>query len=96
MLMPRKPNEHIFDALFELATFLPWWAGVLFAIAIYFALHAFAVPSPVGPMNAQQAGGVVSIMILKAAAGVLQYMLPPLFLAGAAVSAWQRSRRRRK
>lgn len=76
------------ESLFELTARLPWWTGVvaaLFSGAFFYLLSRIAVPVA--------ADSVLQSLLwpaLRGLAVVLQYVLPLLFLGGAALSAWQR------
>lgn len=87
----RKPSR--FEGLIERAGSMPWWLGVVLAIAVYFGLHnivasevrAVAQPGMTGPFASQ------NIFITLAAVG--QYLLPLVLLLGAALSAYGRYKR---
>jgi len=73
---------------------LPWWAGVALALVSYLVLHAIA-SRPVAPAaQVGQIGAMVSQTLWKTLAGVGQYVLPIICLAGAGMSAWGRKVRR--
>lgn len=74
-----------FEVLFEVAAKLPWWAAVGAGVLMYFVLSAFA-----GPGNPKEP---VSIVI-GAVAGILRYLVPAAFFAGAIASAIGRARRK--
>lgn len=74
-----------FDDLFEVAAKLPWWAGIGAGVLMYFVLSAFA-----GPGNPKEP---ISIM-LGAFAGILRYLVPLAFFAGAIASVVGRARRK--
>jgi restriction system protein len=69
--------------LIEIVARMPWWAGVLLAIAAYVGLTALATVK----------GGPATI-VFATFAGVVRYVLPILFLAGAALSVWGQHQRR--
>jgi restriction system protein len=71
------------EDLVTLVARIPWWAGVLLAIASYLGFSALATTK----------GGPAAVLIATFA-GVLRYALPILILAGAALSAWGRHQRR--
>jgi restriction system protein len=84
-----------FEDLIELAAKLPWWAGVGLAAVSYLALHSIAGPQGVAPRTVQDFGGVVGGQLIRTLAGFGQYILPFVFLMGAAASAingWKRRR----
>lgn len=77
----------------DLVSRLPWWVGVVLAAVSYVLLHKLATPAvPMAPLQpGQMAAPIVGVMVSSLAlAG--QYVLPPLCLLGAAMSAWRRRR----
>lgn len=74
---------------------LPWWAGVALAIVSYLFLHTLANGGPVAPTSDPKQ---LSSTLLRAAipgfAFCLQFIIPALCIAGAAISAWRRAKRR--
>lgn len=92
--MGRRKRSGFADDVIALVTLMPWWAGVLLAIAFYVALHHYAA-APLS-MPATKPGEPLSItpMVTKGLALGLaqlgQYLMPALCLAGAAVSFWKR------
>ncbi len=90
--MARRKQSR-FDHLLALISKMPWWVGVMFALAAYLLLHSvvtreITVASQLGIM-----GGAMSSAFLISLASWGQYLLPAIFLVGAAVSAYERSRR---
>lgn len=92
----RRPrNDSTFDLIYDIAALLPWQAGVALAVVAYVALHWYA-GTPASVVDAKNAGTVVTHIVSEVArqvAGVFQYLLPGVFLLGASVSAFKRSRR---
>jgi len=89
--MARKPDKSLLIGLADLLALLPWWVGVGAALACYLILHAVAISSLSGQVDAQHlpmAGGV-----LHGLAVVGQYLLPALFLIAAVLGQWVRRRR---
>jgi len=74
-----------FEDLFEVAAKLPWWGAVGTGVVMYFVLNAFA-----GPVNPKEPVSAV----LSALAGMLRYLVPLAFFAGAIASAIGRARRK--
>jgi restriction system protein len=72
------------DAWLRLLSRLPWWAGVLGAILAYLALGRITLPGP--------APGTDPERLLRALAGVGQWLVPAALLAAAAVAAYRRRR----
>ncbi|WKB50841.1 restriction endonuclease [Eleftheria terrae] len=91
--MAKRKSSPALD-LIEIVAWLPWWVGVSLAIASYLWLHGVATtPMPVTSDPAQIAHFTI-VALYRSAAGVGQYVLPIIFLAGAGLSAWQRHRGR--
>lgn len=79
--------------LAELAYRLPWWGGLLCALAAYALLHPIAMlqmPAPTGMVDTG-ATAVAQLFILLADIG--QYLLPIAFLASAVISGFGRWKR---
>ena len=82
------------DALSGLAIRLPWWGGLLSALAAYALLHPIAtlqLPAPIGMVDlvTTSLGQLLAFL-----AQIAQYLLPLAFLISAAVSGfgrWKRS-----
>ncbi len=86
--MARKKTSAVEDLL-DLGAMLPWWVGVALAVISYLVLHGltgFAAASVTRP------GQVIGLMVGSLAI-MGQYLVPPIFLLGAAISAWKRSKR---
>jgi len=84
----RKKTSAVEDLL-DLGAMLPWWVGVALAVISYLVLHGltgFAAASVTRP------GQVIGLMVGSLAI-MGQYLVPPIFLLGAAISAWKRSKR---
>lgn len=82
-----RRRKNLLEDVIELITQLPWWIGVVAAAVSWAVLHALAgmaLPSgaPVLPH--------MMLSLLRGLATGLQYLLPAVFLAGAASSAWRR------
>ena len=85
-----------FDHLLALISKLPWWAGVMFALAAYLMLHSVVTREVTAVSQPGIMGGAVSPALLNSLATLGQYLLPAIFLLGAAVSAYERFRREEK
>ena len=86
----RRKNDSSMDAVVELVSLMPWWLGVLLAVAAYLGLHALAVsPMPVVTGTGQM-GAVMQGSLWRGLAMVGQYLLPMLCLVGAGTSAFNR------
>lgn len=90
-----KKKANIVEDLFEIAVMLPWWAGVGLAIGAYVFLHIFATSQVTAPPPVQpgQMGQLMLQSLFKGLAMAGQYLLPIIFLGGAAASAYGRAKR---
>jgi restriction system protein len=73
---------------------LYWWAGVALAIASYVFFHWLAGREQPKVTDARQVANMLPHMMVGGFATFLQYLLPPLCLVGAGISAIQRKKRR--
>jgi restriction system protein len=80
--------------LIEITSKLPWWVGVVLAIAAYIWLHNFAATEVTAVVQPGKMGDFVGQTLFKTLASVGQYLLPFIFLVGAAMSAYGRYKRR--
>lgn len=94
--MARKKQANVVDVLFDLSAMLPWWAGVLVAIVSYFVCHAFATSEVAAAKTAAEFAPAIQQTIIKSLATLGQYVLPVIFLAGAAASAIAQAKRPKK
>lgn len=85
----RRKNQ--VEDIVGLATRLPWWAGVIAALVSWGVLHVLLrMPPPFSfPSD------VVILPVLRGLTLGLQFLLPAVFLAGAALSAWLRYKQHR-
>lgn len=91
--MAKRKNDSALEALFELATLLPWWAGVLLAVVAYGLLHQYAIaPAPTQGAPGQ-IGDMVAGQLFKALATFGQYLVPIALLGGAAASYFGKRKR---
>ncbi len=88
----RKQNR--FDEVIALTSRLPWWAGVVFAVAAYVWLHGMASSEVAAMAQPGKADEFVGRNVRHTLATVGQYLLPFAFLVGAALSAYGRYARR--
>lgn len=91
--MARRKPSPVEDGI-ELSSKLPWWAGVLLAVAAYVGLHSVAASEVTAVVQPGKMAEFVGQMRFKTLADVGQYVLPFVFLVGAAVSAYGRTTRR--
>jgi restriction system protein len=84
-----RRKQGVAEDLMEITAMMPWWIGVGFAIVSYGLLHWYAGT----PIDTKVTTANLSAHFGRTFAGVLQYGLPIIFLAGAAVSAFKRRKR---
>ena len=85
--MSRRGDSGVVEALIELTSLVPWWVGVVLAIAAYFGLHMLAAQQIPIATRPDQIASAMPAQILKSLALFAQYLLPVVFLASAVVSA---------
>jgi len=90
--MARHKKQSVAEDLMEITAHIPWWAGVGLAIVSYLVLHAMAQKPLAALTQPGQAGSLAISAMLKALAGIGQYVLPFLFLLGAGMSAFKQHR----
>lgn len=90
--MSRRKESALAD-LFEITARVPWWVGVVLAVASYGLLHQVATMTNVYPANSKGVGDFVGKQLYIALAFYFQYILPVIFFAGAVASAFKRRRR---
>ncbi|RSZ38612.1 restriction endonuclease [Variovorax beijingensis] len=92
--MSRRKKTSPAEDVVDLIALLPWYVGVILALAGYLLLHRIAIaplPSALGP------GALGNAMVGTMGRGLAtagQYIVPIFCLAGAAISAWRRHARR--
>ena len=91
--MPRRKHSPLGD-LINIVAMLPWWAGVLLAVVLYFVLHGLAAQPVTTTVRSGQAGALASQQIWRTFASIGQYILPLVCLVGAGISAWRRHERK--
>lgn len=92
--MARQSNQLLTD-IFDVVARLPWWAGAGLALVSYPVFHQIAVMEITVSTGSGMAAAAVIKGLLRGLAAVLQFVLPPLFFAAAAIPAWNRYRQRR-
>lgn len=80
--------------MIEITSKLPWWVGVVLAVAAYVWLHSVAVSDVTAVVQPRKMADFVGQSLFKTLASVGQYLLPIAFLVGAAMSAIGRFKRR--
>lgn len=89
-----RRKQNIFDDLIGITSKLPWWAGVVLAMAAYVWLHSVATSEVTAVAQPGKLGDFVGQTLFKTLASVGQYLLPLAFLVGAAISAYGRYTRK--
>jgi len=88
--MPRRKKTSPLEDMIDLVSMLPWWLGVVLAPASYFLMHSWAVRVAMDMATRPQ----ITSGLYYGLASAGQFLLPFVCLAGAAVSAWRRHRRK--
>ncbi len=84
---------NLLEELVDFTTQLPWWIGIVLALASWAGLHWLAGAATPAPRTALALQNV-ALPFSRGLITMLQYVLPALFLAGAAMSLWLRWRSR--
>lgn len=86
-------KSSVLEDLFAIASKIPWWIGLGLALATFAVLHVIAGQTLTAPTDPAKAGsfGIATFFVTLARYG--QWILPIPLLLGAAVSAFQRSKR---
>jgi len=92
--MARRKKTSVVDILFDISATLPWWVSIIIAVMTYLVCHSFATAELPVAKNMAEFGPAIQKTILKSLATVLQYVLPVIFLIGAAASALVQAKRR--
>ncbi len=66
--MKRRSKSGLAQDLFSLAAVLPWWAGVVMAVAAYAVLHHYATAEVASSATPGQMGQMVVGQMIKALA----------------------------
>lgn len=91
--MARRRKDGLLEAVVDLVSRMPWWAGVGLAFISYLLLSGLA-NRPLPPVPPAQVGSQVTGMMGRGLALAGQYLVPLLCLVGAGVSAWRRHERK--
>ena len=91
--MARRGKSSPLEDMLDLVAMLPWWAGVALGVAGYLLLHRLATPFLVTGVQPGQVAGLMQQAVIKGLATAGQYIVPIIFFAGAAFSAWRRKQR---
>lgn len=88
-----RRKKSLLEDLLEIATILPWKIDIAIAVAAYFGLHGIAATEVVATAQPGNIGKLVGAQLLQTLASVGQYLIPIVFLAGAAFSMSGRKKR---
>lgn len=91
--MARRKQKSIVDALFDVFSMLPWWVGVIAALVAYAGLHFLASAQVAAGRTPQDFSNTVLMSALKGFAMFGQFIVPIIFLGGAAASAIAQAKR---
>src|SRR3954454_18262855 len=91
--MTRRQKEIPAEAIVDLVSLLPWWAGVIIAVLSYPILHLVATGPLATNVPRGEAGALLVGLTWRAIAAIGQYLVPLACLAGAGVSGWRRHQR---
>lgn len=89
-----RRKQSLIQGLIELGSKLPWWVGVVLAVAAYFWLHGVAAREVTAGAESGMMGDFASGNLLNTLATVGQYLLPGVLVMGAVLSAYGRYKRR--
>lgn len=90
--MARRRSSAADDVIGVTSRF-PWWAGVVAALVSFIALRLAAGLEVPVPADSKQIGSLVIRQAVRAVAMIGQWVLPALFLVGAAVSYFKQRKR---
>lgn len=93
--MSRRRKTTPIEDLIELAALLPWWLGLILALAAYLLLHSYATSSAPVVTNPQQFADQASGMVFRGFATAFQYIVPFALVMGAAASFFGRLKRKK-
>lgn len=91
--MPRRRKTNPLEAMLDLVSLLPWWAGVAIAVVGYVVLHRIAAPVQVTAAQPGQVGSLITQAIFTSFASIGQYLVPIVGLLGALMSYFRRKQR---
>ena len=91
--MSRRKRTSPAEDLMDMVALLPWWAGVALALVLYGVLHRVADQPVAAATLPGQVGAMLTQTLWRTLAGLGQYILPLICLAGAGLSAWRRKER---
>lgn len=92
--MARRKRTSPAEDVVDLIALLPWYVGIILALAGYLLLHRIAIAPLPSALAPGEVGNAMVGAVGRGLATAGQYIAPILCLAGAAISAWRRHTRR--
>ena len=92
----KKSQKGLAKDLFDIAAHFPWWVGCALAVIAFWVLHVYAAPpmeTPSGVISPEQVSALAVGALSRTLAGIGQFLVPGLFLAGALASYLGRRKR---
>jgi restriction system protein len=90
--MARRKDSSL-KIIMELTTMLPWWVGICLAVLAYFILHYVADLQLTPAVGLEVFGTSFVKQLAVAVAGVVQYVLPVIFIFGTIGSLVQKQKK---
>jgi len=85
--MGRRPRKSAMDDMVDIASRLPWWLGMVFALISYATLSwVVGQPAAVQDASPGHVHTLVVATLIRTFAQIGQYLLPAIFLIGAVFS----------
>jgi restriction system protein len=92
--MVRRRKSTVLDDLLAIASRLPWWLSLLVALIGWIGLHWLSLIPVVAPSGPADLGRALTTQMIRTGAQLGQWIVPIIFVLGAATSAITRWRRR--
>ncbi len=80
-----RRKQNLAEDLIETTSKFPWWVGLVLAVIAYAWLHSVAVSEVTAIVQPGRMGDFVGQTLFKTLASIGQYLLPLVFLVGAAM-----------
>lgn len=91
--MGRRKQSNVLEDLVNIASKLPWWAGVTLATVFFATFHHFAgLPQLVATGGLNDMPAVMQRTMVVSFCRIFQYIIPIALLIGAGISAWKTRR----
>mgnify|MGYP000881563217 CR=1 FL=1 len=91
--MAKRKNATPIEALFKMASTLPWWIGAILSLVSYVVIHSYAVSEVPVSTNPAQIGQMLTGNLIRTLAFYGQYLVPAVLIAGAIASYFGRRKR---